>query len=119
MPKTRKDSAKPSCQWFIEPMNPAANEALVQEFPGHDTEEVTDSGGDSHKVFCCTWTVVDKLLHATPQASLPLRYKVYSRQGGGSKTKRVSFFEPKPRKKGKRRMAEEEPPAETDPDDVF
>ncbi|MEK7181436.1 MAG: hypothetical protein AAB738_03880 [Patescibacteria group bacterium] len=118
MPKTIKDSARPSCQWFIEPMNPAANEALVQEFPGHDTEEVTDSSGASHKVFCCTWTVVDKLFRATPQASLPPQYKVYSRQGG-SRTKRVSFFEPKSKKKTKKGAVEGEPPVESDSEGVF
>lgn len=118
MPKTRKNSARPSCQWFIEPINTAANDALVQEFPGHDTEEVTDSNEVSHKVFRCTWPVVYKLLRAAPQTSLPPKYKVYRKQGG-SKTARVAFFEPKLKKKTKRGAAEEEPPMKSDPEDVF
>ncbi len=116
--KKKEDRTEPICEWFIEPMNVAANTAMVGEFPGQEMEWVQDTKGRQHRVFPCTWVVVDKLLRAVTQASPRPEYKVYSRQGG-SKTKRVSFFEPKPPRKLERRVAVAEPPREDDPDDVF
>lgn len=79
--------------WWIEPIDDITNQAIADELPCSNVEEIETNEGKRKRAWPCDSDLIQKLKKAARTSRIILRYHVYNRRGQ-SQIRHVAFFEP-------------------------